>query len=189
MSPDGASEVSALLVAWSKGDEQALKNVVPMIYPELRRIARQYMRGQPSDHTLDSAALVNEAYLKLFAARGVQCERRSQFFALSAQIMRRILVDHARQQRYAKRGGDVVLIPLDEAMLGTRARDVEILALDEVLMALSKLDSRKAQVVELRFFGGLTTEETAETLHISPDTVLRDWKMAKVWLVRELEKR
>jgi len=182
-------EISGLLVAWSNGNEDALKNVVPILYPDLRRIARRYMRQQAPHHTLESAALVNEAYLKLFGARGVLCEHRAQFLALCAQIIRRILVDHARDQGYAKRGGNAVHVSLDEAMLGPRARDVEVLALDDALMALSEIDPRKSRVVELRFFGGLTQEETADVLHISPDTVLRDWKMAKVWLLRELKKR
>jgi RNA polymerase sigma factor (TIGR02999 family) len=189
MTTERSEEISALLVAWSNGDEDALKNVVPMIYPELRRIARRYMRQQAPNHTLESAALVNEAYLKLFPARGVRCEHRAQFLALCAQIIRRILVDHARTEGYAKRGGNAVQVSLDEAMLGPRARDVEVLALDLALTALSELDPRKSRVVELRFFGGLTQEETADVLQISPDTVLRDWKMAKVWLLRELKKR
>src|SRR5579864_6511693 len=189
MTIEGAQEVSALLAAWSDGDEEALKNLVPMVYPELRRIARQYMRGQRANHTLESAALVNEAYLRLFRAHGIRCEHRGQFFALCAQIIRRILVDHARNQAYAKRGGNVIQVSLNEVLLGSRAQDVEILALDDALMALSEIDPRKSRVVELRFFGGLTMDETAEILNVSPDTVLRDWKMAKVWLMRELEKQ
>jgi RNA polymerase sigma-70 factor, ECF subfamily len=186
---EGAQDISRLLVAWSEGDEEALKNLVPMVYPELRRIARQHMRRQAAGHTLESAALANEAYLKLIRARGLHCENRAHFFALCAQIIRRILVDHARNQGYAKRGGNAVQVPLDEALLGTRARGVELLALDEALMALSEIDPRKGRVVELRYFGGLTADETAEILQVSPDTVLRDWKMAKVWLLRELAKR
>jgi RNA polymerase sigma factor (TIGR02999 family) len=138
------------------------------------------------DHTLESAALVNEAYLKLIRARGIQCEGRVHFFALCAQIIRRILVDHARRRRYAKRGGDDVRVPLEETLLGTRAQGVEVLALDDALASLAKLDPRKSRVVELRFFGGLSVEETAVVLRISPETVLRDWKMAKVWLFTEL---
>ena len=185
---DGAQQVSALLVAWSNGDDQALKNLVPLIYPELRRIARHYMLRQAPGHTLESAALVNEAYLKLFRARGIQCEHRAHFFGLCAQVIRRILVDHARNRRYAKRGGNAVQVSLDEALLGTRARGIEVIALDDALTALAEIDPRKSKVVELRYFGGLTAEETAEVLHISADTVLRDWKMAKVWLLRELER-
>ena len=189
MTIEGVQEISALLAAWSNGDEEALKNVVPMVYPELRRIASHYMRRQGPNHTLESAALVNEAYLRLFRAHGVRCEHRAQFFALCTQIIRRILVDHARNQRYAKRGGNAIQVSLNEALLGPRAQGVEILALDDALTALSEIDPRKSRVVELRFFGGLTMDETAEILNVSPDTVLRDWKMAKVWLVRELEKR
>jgi RNA polymerase sigma factor (TIGR02999 family) len=156
-----------------------------VVYPELRRIARAHLARR--DHTLESAALVNEAYLKLIRARGIQCENRLHFFALCAQIIRRILVDQARRPRYAKRGGGEVRVPLEETLLGTRARGVDVLALDDALASLAKLDSRKGRVVELRFFGGLSVEETAEVLHISPQTVMRDWSMAKVWLLRQLD--
>ena len=179
-------DISGLLLAWSEGNEDALNDLVSVVYPELRRIARQHLgRGAP-DHTLQSAALANEAYLKLVRARGIQCESRVHFFALCAQIIRRILVDYARNRRYAKRGGDAMRVPLDETLLGSRARGVEVLALDEALSSFSKIDPRKGRVVELRYFGGLTVEETAEVLQISPETVLRDWKMAKTWLFREL---
>lgn len=188
MTVDGAQGISAVLVAWSNGDEQALKNAVPLVYPELRRIARQYMRRQPPNHTLESAALVNEVYLKLFHARGMRCEHRAHFLALCAQIMRRILVDHARNQGYAKRGGKALQVSLDKVSR-VRTRPVDVVALDDALFALSEIDPRKSSVVELRYFGGLTIEETAEILRVSTDTVLRDWKMAKVWLLRELEKR
>jgi RNA polymerase sigma factor (TIGR02999 family) len=139
------------------------------------------------DDTLESAALVHEAYLKLIRARGIHCQNRLHFFALCAQIIRRILVDHARNRRYAKRGGDQVRVPWEEALLGTRARGVELLALDDALASLAKVDARKGRIVELRFFGGLSVEETAQVLRISPQTVLRDWQMAKVWLLRELK--
>jgi RNA polymerase sigma-70 factor, ECF subfamily len=179
-------DISGLLVAWSKGDEQALSELISVVYPELRRIARQRLgRGAP-DQTLQSAALANEAYLKLLRARGIRCESRVHFFALCAQMMRRILVDHARNHRYAKRGGDIVHGPLDEALIGSRSRGVEVLALDDALASLSKIDPRKGRVVELRYFGGLSVEETADVLQISPETVMRDWKMAKTWLFREL---
>lgn len=184
MTPESSQEISGLLAAWSEGDEEALSRLIPVVYPELRRIARLHLARR--DHTLESAALVNEAYLKLIRARGIQCDSRIHFFALCAQVIRRILVDHARQRRSAKRGGDEVRVPLEEALLGTRARGVEVLALDEALASLAKLDARKGRVVELRFFGGLSVEETAEFLRISPETVLRDWKMAKAWLFREL---
>jgi RNA polymerase sigma factor (TIGR02999 family) len=182
----GAQDISGLLSAWSQGDEKALNDLVAVVYPELRRIARQQLRRQPSDHTLESAALANEAYLKLIRAPGIRCENRVYFFALCAQVIRTILVDHARRRQSAKRGGNAVHIPLDEALLGTRARGVDVLALDDALAALSKIDPRKGRVVELRYFGGLTVEESAEVLQISPETVMRDWKMAKAWLFREL---
>ena len=184
MTPAGSQDITGLLAAWSEGNEEALSRLIPVVYPELRRIARLHLARR--DHTLESAALVNEAYLKLIRARGIQCENRLHFFALCAQIIRRLLVDHARRFRYAKRGGDQVRVPSEETLLGTRAHGVEVLALDDALLSLAKRDPRKARVVELRFFGGLSVAETAELLRISPETVLRDWKMAKVWLLREL---
>jgi len=183
---DSAADISGLLTAWSKGDEEALKGLVSIVYPEMRRIARQQLGRRAADHTLQSAALANEAYLKLTRARGIPCESRGHFYAVCAQIIRRILVDHARNRRYAKRGGEAVHVPLDETLLGTRARGIEVLALDEALSSLSKIDPRKGRVVELRYFGGLSVEETAEVLQISPETVLRDWRTAKTWLFREL---
>ena len=184
MSPESSHEISGLLAAWSEGNEEALSRLIPIVYPELRRIARLHFARR--DQSLESAALVNEVYLKLIRARSIQCDNRVHFFALCAQMIRRILVDHARKLRYAKRGGDEVRVPLEEALLGTRAGGVEMLALDDALESLAKLDPRKGRVVELRFFGGLSVEETAEVLRISPETVLRDWKMAKAWLFREL---
>jgi len=179
------NDFSTLLAAWGSGDEQALNDLIPLVYPELRRLARQHLRQTP-DHTLESAGLANEAYLKLIRAGGVHCESRAHFFSLCAMIIRRILVDHARKRRYAKRGGDAVRVPLEEALMGTRVRGVELLALDEALASLSKIDPRKGRVVELRCFGGFSVEETAEILDISPETVMRDWKFAKTWLFREL---
>ena len=186
MLPENAHDISGLLVAWSNGDQNALNDLISMVYPEIRRIARRHLGPRGLDHTLQSGALANEAYLKLIRARGIECEKRAQFFALCAQIIRRILVDHARNRKYAKRGGDAIHIPLDEALLGARARGIEVLALDEALLSLSKIDQRKGRVVELRYFAGLSVEETAEVLKVSPETVLRDWKMAKTWLLREL---
>jgi RNA polymerase sigma-70 factor, ECF subfamily len=186
MAGDPLQDVTGLLAAWSNGEEAALGGLMPMVYPELRRIARRYLsRGLPAQ-TLESAALVNEAYLKLIRAHGIRCENRLQFFALCAQIIRRILVDHARGRRYAKRGGGAVQIPIDEALVGAPAVGVGVLALDEALDRLSKVDYRKARVVELRYFGGMSVEETAEILRVSPETARRDWKMAKAWLLREL---
>src|SRR5215469_2019413 len=186
MGAGNSQDISGLVAAWSEGDEEALSRLVPVVYPELRRIARQHL-GRPAwDGTLESAALANEAYLKLTRLRGLRCESRVHFFALCSQMIRRILVDHARNRGSAKRGGDVLKVPLDEALHGITARGVELLALDEALAGLSKIDPRKSRVVELRFFGGLSVDETAEVLRVAPLTVLRDWKMAKLWLLRKI---
>jgi RNA polymerase sigma factor (TIGR02999 family) len=179
-------EISRLLVAWNDGDERALEELIPIVYPELRRIARRHLARRASDDTLESAAVVNEAYLKLVRSGGVPCSNREHFFAVCAQMIRRILVDHARHRRYAKRGGSLVHLSLSDALLGTRALGVDILALDEALLALAEVGARKVQVVELRFFGGLSVEETAKVLGVSPETVMRDWNFAKAWLVSRL---
>lgn len=189
MPADFVNDISALLLAWSNGDEEAIKDVVAAVYPELRRIARQHLERRASDDTLDSAALANEAYLKLVRARGIRCDSRAHFLALCAQMIRRILVDHARRRRYAKRGGDAARVPLDETLLGTKARGLELLALDEALQSLSSIDPRKGRVVELRYFGGLSTQEIAAVLQVSPETIQRDWRMARTWLFRELSRR
>jgi RNA polymerase sigma factor (TIGR02999 family) len=186
MSGEDRQDISGLLADWSGGDEEALNHLVSAVYPEMRRIARRHLSRCVPDQTLESAALANEAYLKLIHAKGIQCEDRVHFFALCAQIIRRILIDHARGHRRAKRGGGAVCVPLDEALLGTRARGINVLDLDDALSSLAKIDSRKARVVELRYFGGLSVQETAEVLRVSPETVSRDWKMAKTWLFREL---
>ena len=186
MTVDGPQDISGLIAAWSKGDEQALSSLISLVYPELRRIARRHLGRRQPGHTLESAALANEAYLKLVRAGGLRCENRVHFLAVCSQIIRRILVDHARNRGYAKRGGNAVRVPLDDVLAGARARGIEILALDEALESLSKVDGRKCRVVELRYFGGLSVEETAEVLKISPETAKRDWKMAKVWLFGEL---
>ena len=182
-------DVSGLLVAWGKGDEEALNDLVSVLYPELRRIARRHLARRFDDCSLESAALANEAYLKLAQAHGILCGNRVHFLALCGQMIRRILVDHARSRRYAKRGGDAARVPLDEALFGAQARGVEVLALDEALVVLSRTDPRKVRVVELRYFGGLSVEETAEVLKISAETVLRDWRTAKTWLFRELNRK
>ena len=178
-------EVSELLEAWSNGDEKAFNDLVPMIYEDLRRMARKHLarRGIPA---LESGTLVHEAFLKLIHARGIECQHRAHFFALCAQIIRRILVDHVRKHGSAKRGGDCVQVSLSDARAVGPSRRVEVLALDEALSSLSKFDTRKGRVVELRYFGGLSVEETAEVLQISPETVMRDWKLAKAWLFHEL---
>ena len=186
MTVDGPGDISGLIAAWGDGDEQALRSLISLVYPELRRIARRHLGRRQPGRSLESAALANEAYLKLVRAGGVRCENRIHFLALCSQIIRRILVDHARNRGYAKRGGGAVQIPLDEVLVGAGTRPVDILALDEALASLFEIDSRKARVVELRYFGGLSVEETAEVLKISPETAKRDWKMAKTWLFGEL---
>jgi RNA polymerase sigma-70 factor, ECF subfamily len=178
-------DISGLIAAWGNGDEKALNRLVPLLYPELRRISRRHLARRPPGHTLDSAALVNEAYLKLIRTGGIRCENRVHFLALCSQIMRRILVDHARDRGYAKRGGNAVHVP-DDVLLGAPDRGIGLLALDEALDSLSRIDARKGRVVELRYFGGLSVEETAEFLEISPETVKRDWRMAKAWLLGAL---
>jgi RNA polymerase sigma factor (TIGR02999 family) len=187
MSAHEPGDISRLLVAWNDGDERALEQLVPMVYPELRRIARIHLARRASDDSLESAALVNEAYLKLVRSHGIECNNRAHFFAVCAQMIRRILVDHARNRRYAKRGGSLLHVPLDDALVGTRARGVDILALDEALTALGEVGARKVQVVEMRFFGGLSVEETADVLGVSPETVMRDWNFAKAFLVSRLK--
>jgi RNA polymerase sigma factor (TIGR02999 family) len=186
MAAGSSQDISGLIAAWGDGDEQALRSLMPVIYPELRRIARQHLGRHQPGQTWESAALANEAYLKLVRAGGIRCESRVHFMALCSQIIRRILVDHARGRGYAKRGGNAERVPLDEALLGAQARGIEVPALDETLESLAKIDGRKARVVELRYFGGLSVEETAGFLGISPETVKRDWRMAKAWLFAAL---
>ena len=177
--------VTALLTAWSGGDESALRELIPLVHAELRNLARRLMRGERGGHTLQTTALVNEAYVRLVDVTRVRWQDRAHFFAMSARLMRRILVDHARSRAYSKRGGRARHIALDEALVGAE-KSADLVALDDALAALAVLDERKSQVVELRFFGGLTVDETAEALHISPETVARDWRFAKTWLMREL---
>jgi RNA polymerase sigma factor (TIGR02999 family) len=161
---------------------------MPVIYKELHRLAHRYMRGERPGHTLQTTALVNEAYLRLVDSSKVHWQNRAHFLAVSAQVMRRVLVDMARSRHYQKRGGEAEKVSLDEALAVSQERSVDLVALDDALNALAAVDPRKGQVVELRFFGGLSAEETAEVLRVSPDTVLRDWKLAKVWLLREMKK-
>ena len=186
MTAEGLRDISGLVAAWGSGDEQALRTLMPMVYPELRQIARRHLRRCQAGHSLESAALANEAYLKLVHAGGVHCENRVHFLALCSQIIRRILVDHARNRGYAKRGGGAVQVTLDEGAVAAGARQVDVLALDEALASLFEFDRRKGRVVELRYFGGLSVAETAEVLKISPETAKRDWKVAKAWLFGEL---
>lgn len=178
-------EVSGLLQAWSRGDQEALKKLTPIVYEELHRLARHYMRGEKSGHSLQTTALVNEAYIRLVDYKRMQWQTRAHFFAVSAQLMRRILVDHARRHNL-KRGGGVQHVLLEDTAVVGGERDEDLVALDDALQALARVDSRKAQVIELRFFGGLSVEETAEVLKISPVTAMRDWSTAKAWLYREL---
>ena len=179
-------DISQLIDAWGHGDEEAFDRLVAGVYPELRRMARRQLGRRAVGHSLESAALANEAYVKLARAKSIRVESRVHFLALCAQVIRRILVDHARSRGYAKRGGNAVRVPLDDALLASESRGVEVLALDRALEALAQFDPRKSRVVELRYFGGLTTEETAAVLGISPETAKRDWKMAKAWLFAAL---
>ena len=181
-----SQEITRLLVAWNRGEESALAQLTPLVHGELRRLARSYLRRERGNHTLQTDALVNEAYLRLIDLSRVEWRDRVHFLALSARLMRRILVDYARSKNYQKRGGAVLRIPLDEAQDFTINRSADLVALDEALVALAAVDARKAQVIELRFFGGLSVAETAETLQVSQQTVMRDWRLAKVWLLREL---
>src|SRR5688572_10240480 len=185
-SPAPPHELTQLLLDWSKGNQTALDKLTPLIYKELRRLARQYLARERAGHTLQTTDLVHEAYLRLVDQRRVRWQNRSHFFAVAAQLMRRILVDHARRQRRVKRGGGAKMVSLDETAVVSRQSDVDLLALDEALQRLEEIDERKARIVELRFFGGLEVEETAAYLKLSPATVLRDWKMAKAWLHRAL---
>ena len=178
-------DITGMLAAWNGGDVEALDRLMGFVYPELRRIARQYL-ARRRGVSLESAALANEAYLKLVHSGGIRCENRAHFLALCAQMIRRILVDHARRRGVAKRGGDALRVPLDEALVAAETRGIDMLAFDEALESLSRIDPRKARVVELRYFGGLSIEETAEVLNISADTAKRDWRMARAWLIAEL---
>ena len=180
--------MSTLLAAWGAGDEDALDSLMSLVYPEMRLIARQHLRRQSAGYTLESAALANEAYLKLLQAGGINCESRVHFLALCSQITRRILVDHARRRESLKRGGDIVHVPIEDAIASAEAHGIEMLALHEALLALASTDPRKARVVECRYFGGLTIEETAEALGISTKTAKRDWQMAKAWLFKALNR-
>lgn len=178
--------VTRLLKAWAAGDQQKFEELVPAVYPELHRIAARYMRRERAGETLQTTALLNEAYLRLVKSDLVEWRDRTHFFAVCARIMRRILVDAARGRNYAKRGGDAQRVSFDEQLVGRLPDTKSIVALDDALSDLAKFDPRKAEVVELRFFGGLSVEESAEILDVSPQTVLRDWKLAKAWLSRQL---
>ena len=182
-------EITQLLIAWGRGEQAALERLAPLVYDELRRLAHRYMGRERPGHTLQTSALVNEVYLRLVDSSHVRWQNRVHFFAVSAQLMRRILVDFARGRNNLKRGGDVRRVSLDEALLVSNEHSTDLVALDEALKALASLDARQGQVVELRFFGGLSVEETAEVLHVSEGTVRRDWSLARAWLHRELNNK
>jgi RNA polymerase sigma factor (TIGR02999 family) len=181
-------DVTGLLRAWGNGDRGALERLTPIVYEELRRLARRYLRGERAGHSLQATALVNEAYVRLVDYKRMQWQNRAHFFAVSAQLMRRILVEHARR-RNLKRGGAVQHVSLEDAAEVGQGRPTDLVALDDAMNALGRFDARKVQVVEMRFFGGLSVEETAEVLKVSPVTVMRDWNTAKAWLHRELTSR
>ena len=179
-------DVTGLLVRWRTGDREALDALTPLVYDELRRLAKSYLRRERPDHTLDGTALVHEAYMRLVDQRNVEWRNRNHFFALAAELIRRILVDHARARIAAKRGGANVKLSLDEALAPADEKDLNLLALDDALLALAKADPQQSRIVELRYFAGLTIEETADVMEISPATVKRDWTTAKAFLKREM---
>jgi RNA polymerase sigma-70 factor, ECF subfamily len=181
-----SQDVTRLLVDWSNGDQAALDKLLPLVNDELRRLARRYMRRESPGHTLQTSALINEAFLRLIDQQRVRWQNRAHFFGVAAQLMRRVLIDHARSHRYAKRGGGALKVSLDEAAAVTEARAAELLAVDEALEKLTKMDARKGRIVELRFFGGLTEVETAEVIGVSLPTAQREWRAAKAWLRRML---
>ncbi len=184
-----ATRVTELLLAWNGGDDSALAALLPLIEAELRGLARAYMARERRDHTLQTTALINEAYLRLIDAQRVAWKDRAHFLGIAARLMRRVLIDHARARAVQKRGGSRVRVPFDEQVGVSLAPDFNLLELDRALEALAAIDPRKSRVVEMRFFGGMTVEETSEALHVSADTVKRDWRLAKLWLLRELEGR
>jgi len=181
-----SDQLTQLLVAWTEGDKRALEQLTPAIYNELRRLAKRYMAGERMAHTLQATALVNEAFIRLIDWKNVRWQNRAHFIGVAARLMRRVLVDYARSRGYAKRGAGSVQTTLDEALIVSKEKSAELLALDDALSRLEKLSERKCRVVELRFFGGLTAEETAEILKVSPNTVLNDWSFAKAWLLQEI---
>ena len=183
---DNANHITEQLIAWSNGDQAALGQLIPVVYQELRRMADRFLRHEAPGHTLQPTALVHEAWLRLIDQTRINWQNRAQFFGVAAQMMRRILVDHAKTKHREKRGGDAVKLSLDEIINLSQERAADLIALDEALDALGNFDRRKCSVVELRYFGGLSVEETAEVLSVSPDTVMRDWKLAKAWLYQQM---
>jgi RNA polymerase sigma factor (TIGR02999 family) len=185
---NGGDNMTERLVGYGRGDKEALDKLMPAVYDELRRQAARYLRRERAGHTLQTTALIHEAYVRLVDQRNVQWQNRAHFFGIAAQMMRRILVDHARTKKRAKRGGSDVKISLADATILVKEQDLDVVALDEALTRLAEIDEQQSRVVELRFFSGLTVEETAEVMGISPATVKRDWSMAKAWLHRELSR-
>jgi RNA polymerase sigma factor (TIGR02999 family) len=186
MMTSSPEQVTQWLIAWSSGDQTALDKLMPLVYDELHRLAHHYMSRERPGHTLQTTALVNEAYLRLIDQKSVSWQNRAHFFAVAAQVMRQILVDYARRRQVLKRGGQAVKVSLDEAAIVSQERGADLVALDDALTSLAAIDPRKSQIVELRFFGGLSVEETAEVLKVSPRTVMRQWSLAQAWLYREL---
>jgi len=186
MQPQSSKEITQLLVAWCEGDESALNELAPLIHAELHRLAHHYMSRERPGHLLQTSALINEAYVRLIDWKTVRWQNRAHFFGVAAQLMRRILVDFARERQYVKRGGGTFQVSLSEAASFVIQRNPDFVSLDEALTALAEVDPRKVRVVELRFFAGLSVEEVAELLNVSKETVIRDWRLAKVWLLREL---
>ena len=189
MATDSSPELTQLLLAWNEGDATALEKLIPLVYAELRRLAQNYMARESPGHTLQATALVNEAYLRLIEQHRVRWQNRAHFFGISAQLMRRILMDYARRSHALKRGEAGLKVSLAEATEVADERGVDFLALDDALESLAEIDRRKSQIVELRFFGGLSVEETAEVMQLSPRTVLREWSLAQAWLHRELQEK
>jgi RNA polymerase sigma factor (TIGR02999 family) len=188
MPPQSSKEITRLLVAWSDGDDAALNQLAPLIHAELHRLAHQYMSRERPGHLLQTSALINEAYIRLIDWKNVHWQNRAHFFGVAAQLMRRILVDFARDRQYLKRGGGAFQVSLSEAVASfVVQRSADFVALDEALKALAEIDPRKVKVVEMRFFAGLSVEEVAELLNVSKETVMRDWRLAKVWLLRKLD--
>ena len=188
MCPDSSTRINRLLVDWGHGDEEAWEELIPVVYEELRRIARRHLRRERPDHTLQSAALVNEAYLRLVRQEAPQWQNRAHFFGVAAQLMRHILVDHARNRLAAKRGAGAPRLALDERLVPIQKSEVDVVALDDALGKLSALDPQQGRLIELRFFGGLSIEETAVVLGVSTATVKREWAVARAWLLRELKR-
>ena len=184
-----SNEVTQLLVAWGNGDQAARDQLMPLVYAELHRLAHRHIKKERPGHTLQTSALVNEAFVRLVDQRDVHWKSRAHFFGIAAQMMRRILVDYARKRRFAKRGGNQLQVSLNEELVAANQRSAEVVLLDDALTQLAEIDERKSKVVELKFFGGLSIEETSEVLGVSPGTVMRDWTLAKAWLRRAMSRK